>query len=223
MADQLPACPTCGGRVTPVITAPRVPVRWRCQACSVGGEVAYVEPIGGKADAVPINPLELRVPRHPTYTSEFPWKLTIGSVFVFITLFTIGLMAGCPQYNAWRRTVDAKANVTRQTLQGEAELKRAEQNRRIAVLEAQATLDGAKLKAQAEVERAKGVAEANKIIADGLGGHDGYLRYLWIDRVAAQAGKEIIYVPTEASLPILESTRLLKGPGLVAAPPEKAP
>lgn len=41
--------------------------------------------------------------------------------------------------------------------------------------------------------------------------------------VCASGPDDTFYVPTEASLPILESTRLLKGPGLVAAPPEKAP
>ena len=78
-------------------------------------------------------------------------------------------MWGCPQYKVWQ-----------QGLAGEAELKRAEQNRRVRVLEAQANLDSAKLLNQAEVERAKGVADANKIIAEGLGGPEGYLRYLWI-------------------------------------------
>ncbi len=103
--------------------------------------------------------------------------------------------AGYPQYKVWQ---SGKA--------GEAELKRAEQNRQIKVLEAQAELDSAKLKAQSEIERAKGVAEANKIVAEGLTGHDEYLRYLWIDKVAGgNVAREIVYVPTEANLPILEA------------------
>lgn len=81
----------------------------------------------------------------------------------------------------------------------------AEADRRIKVLEAQAALDSAKLYRQAEVERARGVKEANDIIADGLKGHDEYLRYLWIEKVAGGAQREVIYVPTEASLPILEA------------------
>lgn len=108
---------------------------------------------------------------------------------------------GCPQYRVWE-----------QEKAGEAELKRAEQNRKVKVYEAEAALQSAKLQAQAEVERAKGVAEANKIIANGLQGHDEYLRYLWIDKVAASAQREIVYVPTEASIPILESTRLKPEP-----------
>lgn len=90
---------------------------------------------------------------------------------------------------------------------GEAEYARAEQNRRIKVLEAQALKDSAKLQAEAEVERAKGVAEANKIIGDSLKDNEQYLRYLWINGL--NDGKnDVIYVPTEAGLPILEAGRL---------------
>lgn len=86
---------------------------------------------------------------------------------------------------------------------GKAELAQAEQNRQIAVKEAQARFESAKLDAQAEIERAKGVAEANRIIADGLSGHDEYLTYLWIQEIS-NAG-HVVYVPTEANLPILEA------------------
>ncbi len=85
---------------------------------------------------------------------------------------------------------------------GKAELAQAEQNRQIAILEAQARKESATLDAQAEVERAKGVAEANQIIANGLKGNEEYLRYLWIQSLN---GNEVIYVPTEANLPILEA------------------
>jgi regulator of protease activity HflC (stomatin/prohibitin superfamily) len=128
-----------------------------------------------------------------------PWKLVIFITVMVLVLGTAGGMYGCPKYKVWQ-----------QQLHGEAELKRAESNRRIKVYEAQALKDSAKLQAEAEVERAKGVAEANRIVADGLKGHDEYLRYLWIDKVANQPGREVIYVPTEAALPILESTRLSK-------------
>ena len=73
-------------------------------------------------------------------------------------------------------------------------------------IEAEAKLESAKLLAQAEVERAKGVAEANRIVADGLGGPEGYLRYLYIENLSASQG-QIIYVPTEGGLPILEAGR----------------
>lgn len=87
---------------------------------------------------------------------------------------------------------------------GKAELAQAEQNRQIAVKEAQAKLDSAKKLAEAEIERAKGVAEANKIIGDSLKGNDAYLRYLWIQGLQ-DGSSEVIYIPTEANLPILEA------------------
>ena len=86
---------------------------------------------------------------------------------------------------------------------GKAELAQAEFNRQIKVREAQAHLDSAKLLAEAEVERAKGVKQANEIIAGSLKGHEEYLRYLWIQNVSV-GEHQVIYVPTEAGLPILE-------------------
>jgi regulator of protease activity HflC (stomatin/prohibitin superfamily) len=88
-------------------------------------------------------------------------------------------------------------------LNGKAQLREAEWSRQVAVEEARARQESAKLDAQAEIERAKGVREANEIIASSLEGNEEYLRYLWIDRVAGS--ENVIYVPTEASLPILEA------------------
>ena len=106
-----------------------------------------------------------------------------------------GALWGLPQYGVWQ-----------QELAGRAELVRAEQNRRIAILEAQARLEAEELNAAAEVARAHGVAEANAIVAEGLGGPEGYLRYLWIQSLG-ENGQDVIYIPTEAGLPILEATR----------------
>ena len=102
---------------------------------------------------------------------------------------------GLPQYGVWQ-----------QERAGRAELVRAEQNRRITVLEAQARLEAEELNAAAEVARAHGVAEANAIVAEGLGGPEGYLRYLWIQSLG-ENGQDVIYIPTEAGLPLLEATR----------------
>ena len=140
------------------------------------------------------------------YTNEHgygkPWPIIRDSLFVLLACVAAG-MYGCPKYNVWQ-----------QGLAGEAELKRAEQNRKIAIQEAQAIKESAVFRAQAEVERAKGVAQANAIIADGLKGHDEYLHYLWIqalEHVAASPnGSQVIYVPTEANLPINEATRGLQ-------------
>ena len=90
---------------------------------------------------------------------------------------------------------------------GEAELAQADGNRQIKVQEAKAEYESADYKAKAEVRRAEGVAQANKIIADGLGGPEGYLRWKYIEMLQETAGKgqTTIYVPTEAGLPILEA------------------
>ena len=122
--------------------------------------------------------------------------IKLAAAVVPIVLLSVVLgMWGCPQYNVYQ-----------QEKAGEAEFKKAERNRRVKVLEAQAKLDSAKLEAEAEIERAKGVAGANKIIADGLQGHEEYLRYLWIDKVAGgNVSREVVYVPTETNLPILEA------------------
>ena len=88
---------------------------------------------------------------------------------------------------------------------GKAELAQAEWNRQIIVRQAQAKMDAATLEANAEIERAKGIAGANKIIGDGLKGNEEYLRYLWITSVSQDAQHQVIYVPTEAGLPILEA------------------
>lgn len=127
--------------------------------------------------------------------SAVPWVI-LGCV-TFLLLITLG-MWGCPQYNVWSKE-----------LKGKAQLKQAEWNRQIAVQEAQAKKEAATLLAAAEVERAKGVAEANAIIGKSLKGNEAYLRYLWINGLH-DGSSEIIYVPTEANLPILESVRKLQ-------------
>jgi hypothetical protein len=110
------------------------------------------------------------------------------------------VMAGCPAYNVWHAGMS-----------GQAELRRAEQNRQIAVLESHAKMDSAKLLAEAEVERARGVAAANKIIGDSLKGNEAYLRYLWIHNLDSPNIK-VVYIPTEAGLPILEAGKRVEPP-----------
>lgn len=123
----------------------------------------------------------------------------IGILVLLMSVTGIGFgMWGCPQYNVWERG-----------LRGQAQLKQADWNRQIAVREAKAKKESATLLAEAEVERAKGVAEANKIIGASLRENEAYLRYLWIQGLQ-DGSSEIIYVPTEANLPILEATRGLK-------------
>ncbi len=104
-----------------------------------------------------------------------------------------GALYGCPAYQVYS---------ARKT--GEAELARADQNRQIAVQEAKAAFEAADYKAKAEVRRAEGVAQANKIIGDSLKDNEAYLRYLYVNDLA-NTKDQVIYVPTEGGLPILEA------------------
>ncbi|MBH0112220.1 membrane protease subunit [Novosphingobium sp. YJ-S2-02] len=128
-------------------------------------------------------------------TSDSLIKIGLA-LFLLLVVVVGGGLGSCAAYNSLR--------VWNAQVAGEAQLAQATQNRRIAVLEAQAALDSAKLKAKAEVERAKGLAAANRIVADSLGGPEGYLRYLYIQNLEESKG-QIIYVPTEGGLPILEA------------------
>ena len=120
------------------------------------------------------------------------WIRTWVSVAVIFLLVTM-VIYGYPQYKVWQ-----------QRLAGQAELARAEQNRKIAIQEAEAKKESARALAEAEVIRAEGVAKANKIIGDSLKNNESYLRYLWIQTLNDNP-QNVIYVPTEAGLPILEA------------------
>lgn len=127
-----------------------------------------------------------------------------GEIVVIIavtlgTLFCIGFAFWFfPTYSVWS-----------QAKYGEAELRKSEWNKQVLVEEARANFESAKMLSQAEIERAKGVAEANKIIGESLSGNEAYLRYLWINQLGKETNN-VIYVPTEANLPILEATRHTK-------------
>lgn len=121
-------------------------------------------------------------------------KVGVGIV-LFISLM-LGMCAAIPKYKVWE-----------QRQEGMAELAKADFSKQVAVQEAKAKEESSKYLAQAEVERAKGVAQANKIIGDSLHGNEAYLRYLWIHSLT-EGKNEVIYVPTEANLPILEASRV---------------
>lgn len=123
----------------------------------------------------------------------------LGTVITFIILGFIvigviwGLGALYQTYKVWSYGQD-----------GKAELAKAEWTKKILTETAKAELENSKLKSEAEVARARGVAEANKIIGDSLKGNEDYLRYLWITNMS-ESSKDVIYIPTEAGMPILEA------------------
>lgn len=122
------------------------------------------------------------------------WKLAILA-FLFFALIGL-LLWGWPKYKVYQLE-----------LKGQASLKEAQWSKQIRIQDANAQKESAKLLAQAEVERAKGVAEANRIIGNSLKENEAYLRYLWIEGLKDDNNK-VIYVPTEANLPVLEANRL---------------
>lgn len=119
------------------------------------------------------------------------WTLRIGGILIFIT---VSLMIGCPQYNVYQQRMD-----------GEAQLAHAQSSKEVAVAEAKAKMESASLLAQADTIRAHGVATSNKIIGASLKNNPEYLHWLWIDHLEKA---NVIYVPTEANMPIMEANRL---------------
>jgi hypothetical protein len=114
--------------------------------------------------------------------------------FVVIFLIVLG-MAGCPQYGVYSARKE-----------GEAILAHAQSSREVAVAEAKAKMESSSLLAQADTIRAHGVARSNQIIGKSLKDNTEYLHWLWIDNIEKNPNA-VIYIPTEANLPILEANR----------------
>lgn len=117
-------------------------------------------------------------------------------VTALLALLTVVIclgMYGCPQYNVYK-----------QRKEGEAQLAHATSSKEVAVAEAKAKMESAELLSQAEVIRARGVAQANGIIGESLKNNESYLRYLWINQLESN-NPTVIYIPTEAGLPVLEA------------------
>lgn len=116
-----------------------------------------------------------------------------SGVIVLIGCLALG---GCPRYHVYQ-----------QEMAGRAKLAEAQSSRQVAVLEAHAKMESAVELAKAEVTRAEGAAQANHILQNSLGGPEGYLRYLQIQALQ-DTNAQLIYVPTEAGLPMTEAGRL---------------
>lgn len=124
-------------------------------------------------------------------------KKIISAVLVACSVIAL---SGCDLYPPYR--------VYSQRMEGEAELAKANYSKQVQIQDAIGKKESAKALADAEVIRAQGVAQANHIIGDSLKGNEAYLHYLFINNLGAAEGKgQVIYIPTEASLPILEANR----------------
>ncbi len=117
-----------------------------------------------------------------------------GSIGVFILLASLVILGlwGCPQYKVYEQRKD-----------GEAALAHAQFSKEVAVAESKAKMESAMYEAQADTLRAHGIARSNQIIGESL--TDAYLHWFWIDNI--DKSNNVIYVPTETNLPILEAGR----------------
>ncbi len=91
---------------------------------------------------------------------------------------------------AFGQSIELKLRTEQESLQKEFELTKARKD------------------AEIEVARAEGVAKSNLIIANSIS--DKYLRYQWIQGLQKN-DLQVVYVPTEASFPILEANRMKGG------------
>ena len=123
------------------------------------------------------------------------WVVLIATALFLIVGGVGSCMYIAPKYNVWS-----------QEMSGKAEFAKAEQNRKIKIEEAKANLEAEKLNAQAEIERAKGAAEAIRIENGSI--TPAYIQYLWVRQQNANTNNKIIYIPTEAGLPVLEAGRV---------------
>lgn len=118
---------------------------------------------------------------------NIPLWVTIG-VLVLCGLIALG-MVGCPKYGVWQ-----------QGLVGKARLARAGQERKILVEQAQAELDAAEIRVKAITT----IGQAAKDFPEYR-----LQEFMGAFAEALQDGKiqKIIYVPTEANIPIMEASR----------------
>ena len=130
--------------------------------------------------------------------SDLGGLIALIIIIIVIIGMIVGTLALFPTYKVWKQEMD-----------GKADLAEAEWSKKIMVQEALAKKDAATFEAEAEVIRAQGVADANAILGESLKGKDEYLTYLWIQGLH-DGSSEVIYIPTEANLPILEATRTIQ-------------
>lgn len=130
--------------------------------------------------------------RDETYSDKFNREarrwITFG--LIVVTVLVVALMTGCPQYGVYTARKE-----------GQAVLAHAQFSREVAVAEARAKMESAALLSQADTIRAHGIARSNAIIGGSL--TDPYLHWFWIDNI--DKSNNVIYVPTEANMPILEA------------------
>jgi predicted aminopeptidase len=140
--------------------------------------------------------LKLKIESQKAATRIIKWSTLATILLLGICVL---FLWGCPTYRVYQ-----------QSMEGKAKLAEAQSSRQVAIAEARAKMESASLLAQADTLRAHGVARSNAIIGASLKDNKEYLHWLWIDNL--DKGNSVIYVPTEANLPIMEASRFAKIP-----------
>jgi len=128
---------------------------------------------------------------------EISRVLDISGAVVLAVLFWV--LFGYPHWRVW-------ASHQR----GLADLMVAKNEQQIQIAKAQSRLDAATLNKRAAVIEAQAVGLQIQEIGAQLTGHDLYLKWQWIKMMEEHSNESVIYVPTEAGLPVLEAMRLQK-------------
>ena len=146
----------------------------------------------------------------PPSEAPFDWHSMFGSgigigdiIFAIIVIIVLMVL--------WRLVLEPRWNVWYSYQDGLADLAAAKNEQQIQIAKAQSRLDAASLNKQAAIIEAEAVAAQIQAIGSQLTAHDLYLRWQWIKMMEDNGSSaKVIYVPTEANLPILEATRLTK-------------
>jgi len=122
--------------------------------------------------------------------------VTIIAIIIIIATI-LGLMFGWQSFKVYSAQQDGKAKLLEATF-----------TKQIQQEQAKANLESQKLNSQAEIVRAEGAAKAIEIEGGKL--TENYIRYLWVQQQDNLNDKTVIYIPTEAGLPVTEAGRTTK-------------
>ena len=123
-------------------------------------------------------------------------------VLVFFAAIVGGGLWGCPEYNVYRKELSGKARLKEAEWDRQIQIKDAQAKQNSAEMLGKAAIIKAEYKRQSDSIRAIGTANANNIIAHSL--TPEYIKWLFVDQLD-QTSNQIIYIPTEATIPILEA------------------
>lgn len=113
---------------------------------------------------------------------------------VVLLLLAAIFLFGYPQYKIYKLEQN-----------GKAQLAEAEWTKKIAVEDAKAGLESAKINRETELIKANTLADSNKIVRGSI--DELYIKYLMVNKLTDGNTQQVIYIPTEAGIPILEAGR----------------